>query len=88
MYAFFSLVSYSFLCDVGFVAVVIIDALSASRSKLKSDGVNVSQWLQGLATYTGAFYRRFPNVELQGLLLYLANRIKDSESLDLLVLRV
>lgn len=47
----------------------------------------MSQWLQGLATYTGAFYRKYHQVELQGLLLYLANRIKDSDSLDLLVLR-
>lgn len=39
---------------------------TGSRSRLKSDGTNEAHWLQGLATFTGALYRKYPSsLELQ-----------------------
>jgi len=58
-----------------------------NRSRLKEDGTNVSQWLQSLETFAGAFYKSFPFVEFRGILAYLMNRIKDGHVMELGVLR-
>jgi Transcription factor/nuclear export subunit protein 2/Transcription- and export-related complex subunit/THO complex subunit 2 N-terminus len=58
-----------------------------SRSRLKANGVNVSQWLQSLESFIGAFYKRFPLVEFQGLLFYLLQRLKGGNVSELGVLR-
>jgi Transcription factor/nuclear export subunit protein 2/Transcription- and export-related complex subunit/THO complex subunit 2 N-terminus len=60
---------------------------SDSRSRLKANGVNVSQWLQSLESFIGAFYKRFPLVEFQGLLNYLFQRLKGGHVSELGVLR-
>lgn len=70
----------------------ILQRLSGSaggvnRSRLKENGVNVSQWLQSLENFTGAFYKRFPYTEFQGILCYLLNRVKDGHVMELGVLR-
>ena len=70
----------------------ILQRLSGSaggvnRSRLKESGVNVSQWLQSLESFTGAFYKRFPFIEFQGILCYLLNRLKDGHVMELGVLR-
>ena len=57
------------------------------RSKLKEDGVNAAQWLSSLEDFAGAFYKKFPNVEMQGLLSYLVRRLEQGEILELGVLR-
>jgi THO complex subunit 2 len=58
-----------------------------NRSRLKEDGVNVSQWLQSLESFTGALYKRFPFLELRGILSYIMNRLKDGHVMELGVLR-
>jgi len=58
-----------------------------NRSRLKEDGVNVSQWLQSLESFTGAFYKRFPFIEMRGILSYLMRRLKDGHVMELGVLR-
>eukprot|EP00986_Skeletonema_menzelii_P019154 scaffold27070_cov147-Skeletonema_menzelii.AAC.17 len=57
------------------------------RSGTKMGGLNTEQWLASLETFTGAFYKKFPDVELRGILIYLAARFKDGESSELGVLR-
>ncbi|CAJ1967154.1 unnamed protein product [Cylindrotheca closterium] len=57
------------------------------RSRLKEDGVNVSQWLQSLETFTGSFFTRFPHVELRGMICYLLRRLCDGEVMELGLLR-
>ena len=57
------------------------------RSGTKMGGLNTEQWLASLETFTGAFYKKFPNVEVRGILIYLAARFKDGESSELGVLR-
>mmetsp|Transcript_20178 Transcript_20178/g.28383 ORF Transcript_20178/g.28383 Transcript_20178/m.28383 type:complete len:266 (+) Transcript_20178:97-894(+) len=57
------------------------------RSKLKEDGINSAQWLSSLETFTGAFYRKFPDVEIRGLLSYIAGRLANGHVLELGVLQ-
>ena len=59
----------------------------ANRNKLKDDGVNVSQWLSSLESFTGAFYKKCPDVEFRGILLYLIHQLKTGHVLELGVLR-
>mmetsp|Transcript_4637 Transcript_4637/g.7135 ORF Transcript_4637/g.7135 Transcript_4637/m.7135 type:complete len:1629 (-) Transcript_4637:94-4980(-) len=57
------------------------------RSGTKMGGLNTEQWLASLETFTGAFYKKFPDVELRGILVYLTSRFRDGESSELGVLR-
>eukprot|EP00887_Chlorella_sp_A99_P001761 scaffold19.g1761.t1 len=57
------------------------------RQKLKADGVNLEEWFQWLAAFTGLLCKKHPEVEVTALLQYLANQLKGGESLDLLVLK-
>ena len=82
LYVFCSVISAS----VHIRLDLIIERLSSKREKLKSDGTNVAQWLQNLAAFTGALFRRY-NIELGGLLQFLVYQLRDGKSLDLLVLR-
>lgn len=70
----------------------ILSRLSGSdggvnRSRLKEDGVNVSQWLQSLETYIGALCKRFPSLEVRGIISYLILRLAKGEVMELGVLR-
>jgi hypothetical protein len=57
------------------------------RSGTKMGGLNTEQWLASLETFTGAFYKKFPDAELRGILIYLTTRFKDGISSELGVLR-
>jgi THO complex subunit 2 len=57
------------------------------RSGTKMGGLNTEQWLASLETFTGAFYKKFPEVELRGILIYLTTRFKDGHASELGVLR-
>lgn len=61
--------------------------MDVNRSRLKEDGVNVSQWLQSLESFTGEFYKRFPGIECRGIFGYLMHRLKEGEVMELGVLR-
>ena len=58
-----------------------------NRSRLKEDGVNVSQWLQSLETFIGALCRQFPALEVRGIISYLILRLRKGEVMELGVLR-
>jgi hypothetical protein len=60
---------------------------SSGRVKLKNDGVNISDWLQNLATFTGHVCRRYSGMEINAIAQYLVNQLKNRESYDLLVLK-
>lgn len=49
--------------------------------------MNMEEWFQWLAAFTGIICRRYPGMELRALLQYLVNQLKSTESLDLLVLK-
>lgn len=57
------------------------------RDRLKENGVNVSQWLQSLESFTGTFFKRYPFIDFQGILCYLIHRIKDGQVMELGMLR-
>ncbi|XP_063232661.1 THO complex subunit 2 isoform X1 [Bacillus rossius redtenbacheri] len=59
---------------------------SADRERVKHDGTSISLWLQSLAAFCGAIFKKY-NVELTGLLQYVANQLKAQRSLDLLILK-
>lgn len=58
-----------------------------SKEKLKNDGTNIAAWLQYSANFCGYLFRKYPSIELTGLLQYVVNQLKDGSSLDLLILR-
>lgn len=62
-------------------------AMMVNRSRLKEDGVNVSQWLQSLEAFVGAFYKRFPRVDFRGILNYLVHRLKEGHVMELGILK-
>jgi len=65
----------------------VIEALvSSGRDRFKYNGTTLSDWLQSLANFCGAIYKKY-NIELSGLLQYIANQLKAHKSLDLLILK-
>ena len=58
-----------------------------NRSRLKEDGVNVSQWLQSLETFIGVLCRQFPSLEIESIISYLIMRLRKGEVMELGVLR-
>jgi THO complex subunit 2 len=65
----------------------IVKQLSCGKRKLKEDGVNLEEWFQWLALFTGVVCRNQNGIEVTALLQYVVNQLKGSESLDLLVLK-
>uniref|UniRef100_W8BMU3 THO complex subunit 2 n=2 Tax=Ceratitis capitata TaxID=7213 RepID=W8BMU3_CERCA len=77
------LTSLSFDC----LGYCLIEALAmADRDRFKHDGTSISLWLQSLASFCGAIFKKY-NIELSGLLQYVANQLKSQKSLDLLILK-
>jgi len=60
---------------------------SPSKTRLKEDGLNVSLWMQSLSSFCGNLYKKYPGIELVGLLQYITNTLKSGQGLQLLVLR-
>eukprot|EP00939_MAST-03C_sp_MAST-3C-sp1_P001797 g1797.t1 len=67
------------------LSFVTLDHVASDRSRLQSDGSNVSKWLKSLATFSGLFYRKFFHVELKGMLQFIVSRLKLDQSLELCV---
>ena len=53
----------------------------------KGDGISTAQWLSSLATFIGAFYRKFPDVEVHGLLSHLVKKLSEGSVVELCVLQ-
>lgn len=65
----------------------VIEALvTTGRERFKYGGSTLSDWLQSLANFCGAIYKKY-SIELSGLLQYIANQLKAYKSLDLLILK-
>ncbi|KAH9492653.1 THO complex subunit 2, partial [Bulinus truncatus] len=65
----------------------IIEAIAnPEKDRMKTDNMNISLWLQSLASFAGAICRKY-QVELTGILQYVANQLKAGKSTDLLLLR-
>ncbi|KAL7470413.1 hypothetical protein ACHAXS_010651 [Conticribra weissflogii] len=74
---------YCMLCSLGGGD----DSSSGQRSRTTMGGLNTTQWLASLETFAGAFYNKFPEVEVRGILIYLTQRFREGEASELGVLR-
>ncbi|KAK3925484.1 THO complex subunit 2 [Frankliniella fusca] len=71
------------------LAYCLVECLTQAdkqRDRVKHDGTSISQWLQSLSSFCGAIFKKY-NIELSGLLQYVANQLKAQRSLDLLILK-
>ncbi|XP_022903408.2 THO complex subunit 2 [Onthophagus taurus] len=65
----------------------LIESLAnADKKRVKHDSTSISSWLQSLSSFCGAVFKKY-NIELTGLLQYVANQLKAQKSLDLLILK-
>jgi THO complex subunit 2 len=65
-----------------------LEALSnPDKERTNHDGTTISMWLTALSAFCGAIYKKY-NIDLTGLLQYVANQLKAQKSLDLLILQV
>ncbi|XP_014219414.1 THO complex subunit 2 isoform X2 [Copidosoma floridanum] len=81
--------SLKYLTNVSYdvLGYCLIEALvGAEKNRFKHDGTSISLWLQSLASFCGAIFKKY-NIELMGLLQYVANMLKAQKSLDLLILK-
>ncbi|XP_077163774.1 THO complex subunit 2 isoform X2 [Paroedura picta] len=68
------------------LAYCIIEALANPEKERMKHDTTISSWLQSLASFCGAVFRKYP-IELAGLLQYVANQLKAGKSFDLLILK-
>ncbi|XP_060213788.1 THO complex subunit 2 isoform X5 [Lycium barbarum] len=67
---------------------VVIERLAQSgREKLKDDGLNLSDWLQSLASFWGHLCKKYPSMELRGLFQYLVNQLKKGNGIELVFMQ-
>ncbi|ONK75341.1 uncharacterized protein A4U43_C03F15830 [Asparagus officinalis] len=67
---------------------VVIERLAqGGREKLKDDGLNLSDWLQSLASFWGHLCKKYPSMELRGLFQYLVNQLKKGVGIELVLLQ-
>lgn len=67
---------------------VVIERLAqGGREKLKDDGLNLSDWLQSLASFWGHLCKKYPSMELRGLFQYLVNQLKRGQGIELVLLQ-
>ncbi|KAL6543872.1 hypothetical protein OROGR_010369 [Orobanche gracilis] len=67
--------------------VVIERLVQGGREKLKDDGLNLSDWLQSLASFWGHLCKKYPSMELGGLFQYLVNQLKKGSGIELVLLQ-
>nr|XP_010340018.1 THO complex subunit 2 isoform X5 [Saimiri boliviensis boliviensis] len=64
------------------LAYCIIEALAnPEKERMKHDDTTISSWLQSLASFCGAVFRKYP-IDLAGLLQYVANQLKAGKRLS------
>ncbi|ESO04771.1 hypothetical protein HELRODRAFT_191720 [Helobdella robusta] len=81
--------SLKFLTSLSYDVLIycIIEALAnPERERMKTDGTNISTWLQSLANFSGSVLKKY-QVDIAGLLHYILNQMKAGKSYDLYVLR-
>ncbi|KAI0776038.1 transcription factor/nuclear export subunit protein 2-domain-containing protein [Trametes elegans] len=66
---------------------VILDALAnPNKDRVKDDGVNTSDWLQSLASFTGMLFRRY-SADLTPLLTYVVHQLHNGQTTEIIVFR-
>ncbi|CAM0909455.1 unnamed protein product [Alopecurus aequalis] len=66
---------------------IVIERLAqGGREKVKDDGLNLSDWLQGLASFWGHLCKKHLSMELKCLFQYIVNQLKKGLGTELIVL--
>merc|ERR1719309_497292 len=81
--------SFKYLTNLSFdmLSYCIIESLNdPGKDRTKTDGTSISVWLTALSLFCGSVYKKY-NIELTGLLQYVANQLKAKHSLDLLIVK-
>ncbi|OBZ76414.1 THO complex subunit 2 [Grifola frondosa] len=80
-------VSYVTLVGFDVLGYVIIDAMAdPNKDRVKDDGVNTSDWLQNLASFSGMLYRNF-SADMTPLLKYVVHQLYNGQTTEIIVLR-
>ncbi|CAD6214833.1 unnamed protein product [Miscanthus lutarioriparius] len=73
--------------DYDILQYIVLERLvQGGRAKLKDDGLNLSDWLQCLASFWGHLCKKHNAVELKSLLQYLVNQLKKGMGIELVEL--
>ncbi|KAF7301535.1 hypothetical protein MIND_00719000 [Mycena indigotica] len=78
-----------YVTNMGFdvLVFIILDFLAnPHKERVKSDGVNISDWLQSLASFTGMLFRRY-SADLTPVLKYIVNQLHNGQTSEIVVLR-
>ncbi|KAG2755797.1 hypothetical protein P692DRAFT_20853707 [Suillus brevipes Sb2] len=78
-----------YVTNMGFdvLVYIILEALSnPHKNRVKDDGVNTSDWLQSLASFTGVLFRRY-SADLSPLLKYVVHQLYNGQTTEIVVLR-
>ncbi|TFY81790.1 hypothetical protein EWM64_g2223 [Hericium alpestre] len=78
-----------YVTNMGFdvLVYIILEALSnPNKARVKDDGVNTSDWLQSLASFTGMLFRRY-SADITPLLKYIVHQLYNNQTTEIVVLR-
>ncbi|KAG6831879.1 hypothetical protein H0H92_006996 [Tricholoma furcatifolium] len=78
-----------YVTNMGFdvLVYIIVDAFSdPNKPRLKDDGVNIADWLQSLASFTGMLFRRY-SADLTPVLTYVMHQLYNGQTTELVVLK-
>ncbi|XP_076041102.1 THO complex subunit 2-like protein isoform X4 [Oratosquilla oratoria] len=64
----------------------LVELVSESKDRIANDSMGIAPWLQSLSAFCGAAFKKY-NMELSGMLQFVANQLKAEKSIDLLILR-
>ncbi|RDX55708.1 hypothetical protein OH76DRAFT_1461168 [Lentinus brumalis] len=79
----------NFLTIMGFdvLVYIILDALAnPNKDRVKDDGVNTSDWLQSLASFTGMLFSRY-GADLTPILNYVVHQLHNGQTTEIIVFR-
>ncbi|KAI0693806.1 transcription factor/nuclear export subunit protein 2-domain-containing protein [Cytidiella melzeri] len=66
---------------------IMLEALAnPNKARVKDDGVNTSDWLQNLTSFTGQLYRRY-SADLTPMIRYIVHQLQNGQTTELVVLR-
>ncbi|KAK9825718.1 hypothetical protein WJX74_000949 [Apatococcus lobatus] len=70
-----------------FTYLIVDNLASPHRKKLSKDGLNVSSWLQNLASFAGMACMRYPSINVHAILEYSVCRLRDFQVSELVVVK-
>ncbi|KAI0750889.1 transcription factor/nuclear export subunit protein 2-domain-containing protein [Daedaleopsis nitida] len=79
----------NFVTIMGFdvLVYIILEALAnPHKERVKDDGVNTTDWLQSLASFTGMLFRRY-GADLTPLLSYVVHQLHNGQTTEIVVFR-